>query len=106
MNLFNCLTCRRTVLVIIIVLILLWIFDPWTFREGVVFTNYDNSKLFTKPWNKFCETFPPSCNFNLPSDSSIIPSPIGCWCDEHGEAPKLNNNCTDLDYSLYPEYRR
>jgi len=71
-------------------------------REGVVFTRYDNSKLFTKPWDKFCMPPPPSCSTNLlEGPASIGSPPIGCNCKGVGDAGNLDTDCHDIDYNHF-----
>ena len=74
-------------------------------REGVIFTPYDNSKLFNKPWDKFCIQPPPSCQKDtMNAQDAHGNPPIGCWCSDQ-EAPLLDNDCTDLEFDPYVEYR-
>lgn len=71
-------------------------------KEGIVFTPYDNSKLFTRPWEKFCIPPPPSCNKNLMDGSAADGTPkIGCWCKDVADAGDLDTNCYDIDYSHF-----
>tara|TARA_E500000178_G_C16530833_1_gene534366 strand:+ start:57 stop:386 length:330 start_codon:yes stop_codon:yes gene_type:complete len=66
-------------------------------KEGIVFTDFDNEKFFTKPWNEFCMFQPPSCRKDfLEKPGMIGVFPIGCNCQGVGEAtnpPGLPENC-------------
>ena len=71
-------------------------------REGVVFTPYDNAKLFTKPWSNFCIPPPPSCDKNLlERPASIGSPPIGCHCKGVGNAGNLDTDCQNIDYNHF-----
>ena len=72
-------------------------------KEGITFTPYDNAKFFTKPWDAFCVTQPPSCNNNMPLKQGMIgDAPIGCNCDGIGEPIKpLRYNCNSVDFSHF-----
>ena len=75
-------------------------------REGVVFTPYDNAKWFNKPWNQFCVQTPPSCQKNNEYANIAKGNPqIGCWCNDKQQAPLLDNNCTDIEFDPYIEYK-
>ena len=73
-------------------------------KEGMKLTDYDKEKFFTKPWNKFCMFEPPSCRKDfLEKPGMIGVFPIGCQCQEIGEAtvpPGLPSKC----YEKEPEY--
>ena len=74
-------------------------------QEGIVLTPYDNSKLFTKPWDKFCIPFPPSCQKNLLQGPAEQGSPhIGCNCTAINEAvspPAIPNSCYNINYDHF-----
>lgn len=74
-------------------------------REGVVFTPYDNAKWFNKPWDQFCVQMPPSCQNTETSRLASGNPHIGCWCNNKKQAPLLDNNCTDLEFDPFIEYR-
>ena len=83
-------------------------------REGVVFTPYDNRKLFTRPWNQFCLVSPAACNPNpqvAPATGfSHMNRPgttqVGCWCNADGTAPELETPCYDMVFDEFPTVRR
>ena len=97
-------------LCILFVVGLVWLLYNYLFsplREGVVFTRYDNEKLFDKPWDKFCAQTPPSCQKKNMYSLQVNGDPtIGCWCNDEQKAPALDNDCTDLDFNPFAEYRR
>ena len=100
-SLLNCNTLLYTLVVIFLLLVIYNYFNK-SLQEGIVFTPYDNSKLFTKPWNNFCINPPPSCKKDFEFGPATAGSPpIGCWCDGAGSAPELENKCTDIDYSHF-----
>jgi hypothetical protein len=74
-------------------------------REGVIFTNYDKNKLFTKPWGEFCMPGPPSCDRNLMEGPAVDGVPkIGCWCKGVGNAGNLDPPdppCAGIDYNQF-----
>jgi hypothetical protein len=71
-------------------------------KEGVVFTPYDNAKLFTEPWNKFCIMPPPSCDKNFMYGQKIDTSRVvGCLCKGVGNAGNLDTKCNDIDYNHF-----
>jgi hypothetical protein len=71
-------------------------------KEGVVFTNYDKSKLFTEPWGKFCIPESPSCNKNIMEAPATDGTPqIGCWCKGVGNAGELDTTCQGIDYNHF-----
>ena len=71
-------------------------------REGIVFTPYDNKKLFTKPWAEFCVPPPPSCDKNLPQGPAMVGSPqIGCNCKGVGDAGNLDPKCDGTNHLYF-----
>lgn len=81
-----------------------YFFNP--LREGVVFTPYDNATWFNKPWDKFCIQTPPSCQRDNEYAKQVNGNPtIGCWCNDEQKAPDLDNDCTDLDFNPFIEYK-
>ena len=91
--------------VIAVLLYLLYNLFQTPLQEGVVFTPYDNSKLFTKPWDKFCIPFPPSCQKNLLQGPAVQGSPhIGCNCTGINEAvspPAIPDSCYNISYDHF-----
>jgi len=85
---------------IIIVLYFLVSYLVKPLHEGITFTPYNNSKLFTKPWNSFCMNPPPSCDKNY--KFSYNTDSIGCNCDSIGKAVKeLEPDCNTIDYTHF-----
>ena len=88
-----------------VIFILLINISGYKIKEGVTFTNYDNSKLITKPWDNFCLQNPPSCQ----EDSCFLMnknfSPIGCWCNNQ-KSILDNPECSDINYDPFAEIRR
>tara|TARA_Y100000389_G_scaffold192924_1_gene221110 strand:+ start:7007 stop:7312 length:306 start_codon:yes stop_codon:yes gene_type:complete len=71
-------------------------------QEGIIFTPYDNKKLFTKPWSQFCISPPPSCNKNLPQRAGLLGNPaIGCNCKNFGDAGNLDPNCDGTNHLYF-----
>ena len=95
---FNC------IILIIVILTFIYIINSYfnkSLKEGVVFTPYDNKKLFTKPWDRFCINPPPSCNKNFFNGSELSGIPmIGCNCEGIGNAGNLDPKC-DGNEDLY-----
>ena len=92
-------------IIILFLLFSLYYFKP-VLKEGVIFTPYDNSKVFVRPWEKFCIQTPPSCKKN---DNFLLidrDPEIGCWCNDKQKAPLLDNNCNEFEFDPYIEYRR
>jgi hypothetical protein len=88
--------------IIIVGLYLLYVYFNYPIREGVVFSNYDKSKLFTQPWGKFCIPGPPSCNKNQMEGPATDGTPkIGCWCKGVGDAGELDTTCQGIDYNHF-----
>ena len=89
------------VLVMVVRYIVKYIFTT-PIREGVVFTPYDNRKLFTKPWDKFCISPPSSCDQNLVQRNPAIGvSPIGCNCKGVGDAGDLDPKCDGTNHLYF-----
>ena len=99
---------KFNILIIIgILLLATYFFFKMPLREGVVFTPYDNSTWFVKPWDNFCIQTPPSCKKENINYLEVEGNPqIGCWCNDKQKAPVLDNNCTDLEFDPFIEYRR
>ena len=93
------LKCKNILLLLFVIGIIYILFIYKTpIQEGVVFTKYDRSKLFTKPWSKFCTPNPPGCQHNLMNAPEVDGSPlIGCWCNKKGQAPLLDATCDDVN---------
>ena len=74
-------------------------------REGVVFTRYDNRKLFTKPWDNFCLPSAPSCQKPfLEKPGMIGVFPVGCWCKGMGQSkspPAVSEKCHAIDHNYF-----
>lgn len=92
-------------ILICFLLIILLNITTFKIKEGVTFTNYDNSKLITRPWDEFCIQTPPSCQ----NDKSFLlvdrQPQIGCLCRDKKsvlDTPK----CTDINYDPFVEIRR
>ncbi len=86
--------CIFLTLIVLLIVCLLKSFLNKPVREGVVFTPYDNRKLFTKPWAEFCVPPPASCDKNPPEGPAMIGSPpIGCHCKGVGDAGSLDPDC-------------
>lgn len=91
-------------ILILITVSLSYLFNS-SLQEGVTFTNYSNSKLLVKPWDEFCVQDPPSCQNN---DNFLLTQrnpPIGCWC-KNQKATLAGNDCTDMEYDPFIEFRR
>ena len=100
-NLIKKVTCQNLFLLLLFVgLIYILYFYNNGLKEGVIFTRYDRSNLFNKPWAKFCTPNPPPCQVNHPDYPEIAGSPmIGCWCNKQGQAPLLDASCPEeTDY--------
>ena len=97
--------CMLLSLLVIGFILFSWLYNPT--REGVVFTPYDNRKLFTKPWNDFCIPTAPSCQKPfLEKPGMIGVFPIGCGCKGIGQAkspPAISDNCYDIDHDHFYE---
>jgi len=95
--------CLLVSLLLIGIVVFNWLAKPT--REGVVFTPYDNRKLFTKPWNDFCIPTAPSCQKNFLEKPGMIGIfPIGCGCKGVGQAkspPAINDDCYDIDHDHF-----
>ena len=74
-------------------------------KEGITFTPFDNRTFFTRPWDNFCITTPPSCQKPFLQKPGMIGEfPAGCHCKEIGIAtspPSIENNCYELDYNYF-----
>jgi hypothetical protein len=95
--------CRYTLYALFIVaLYLLYNCINKPLIEGVIFTNYDKSKLFTEPWGKFCIPESPSCTKNIMEGPAADGTPqIGCWCKGVGDAGDLDTTCQGIDYNHF-----
>ena len=74
-------------------------------KEGITFTNYDNSNLLLNHWDHFCTQPGLACknddNFLLVERNP----PIGCWCKDQ-YSTLLGPECTDINYDPFVEFRR
>tara|TARA_Y100000591_G_C21845193_1_gene708288 strand:- start:3179 stop:3499 length:321 start_codon:yes stop_codon:yes gene_type:complete len=92
--------------ILLFALIILFLFNFFNVkREGVTFSNYDNKKYFTKPWDNFCIPSAPSCQKDFLERPGMIGEfPIGCNCMDIGISkvpPAIPESCYDDQYKLY-----
>ena len=92
------------ILIIILLLILFFSFSN-KYKEGVIFTRYDNKKYFTKPWNNFCIPTAPELSTGFFRKTGMIGEyPIGCNCKDIGVSkvpPAIPDSCYNEEYQLY-----
>lgn len=82
--------------------------DESSKKEGFTLTEYDKRMLFTKPWNQFCLSPPPSWNgvdfMEKPSVLGI--DPVGNWCKNYAKAtspPEISEECQEKTKSYFYE---
>ena len=83
-------------------------FNGKSVKEGITFTEYDKRMLFTRPWNSFCVSPPPSwsgSNF-IEKPAVLGLEPVGNWCKNVGSAtspPEISDDCIKLTTNHFYE---
>lgn len=75
-------------------------------REGL--TDYDKRMLYTRPWNQFCISPPPSWNgVDFMEKPAVLGlEPIGNWCKNFAKAespPEISEECQKATKSYFYE---
>ena len=77
-------------------------------KEGFTLSDYDKRMLYTRPWNQFCISPPPSWNNTnfMEKPATLGLDIIGNWCKDFAEAtspPEISQECQNKTKSYFYE---